>query len=340
MLGLRRWSVAGAVIGTFGLVLSACGGGGDAQSITLYNGQHPQVTAELVSAFEHQTGITVRVHSGEGPQIANQILAEGKSSPADVYFTENSPELMELQHKGLLAHLDPSTLAQVPAADSSPKGDWVGVVARVDVLAYDPAQVSSGALPRSLLDLARPEWKGRVGIAPADADFLPLVSAVAALHGRAAALRWLRGLAANAQIFQDEEAVVAAVNRGSVATGIVNNYYWFRMRTELGAAGTHCELHYFGNHDVGDLVNVSGAGVLASSTHPSDAQRFVAFLVSRRAQRLLAASEVDFEYPLRPGVAPNPQLRPFDELSPPPLSVAHLGSDQFAAGLLRQAGLL
>ena len=33
-------------------------------------------------------------------------------------------------------------------------------------------------LPASLMDLAKPQWAGKIGIAPSDADFLPLVSAV------------------------------------------------------------------------------------------------------------------------------------------------------------------
>ncbi|MGH9072814.1 MAG: extracellular solute-binding protein [Acidimicrobiales bacterium] len=310
------------------------------QTITLYNGQHPQVTDILVKAFEQATGIQVRVHSGESPELANQILQEGKSSPADVFLAENSPALMALEGKGRLAEVPASTLAQIPSRYDSPQGDWVGVVAREDVLAYDPSRVPASTLPSSLLSLARPRWKGEVAIAPADADFLPLVSAVAALDGRARALQWLQGLQANAQVFQNDEGVIAAVNRGSVATGIVNNYYWFRLRAQVRAKGMHCALHYFGHHDVGALLNVSGAGVLASSRHQRAANAFLDFLVSQKAQKLLAHSHVDFEYPLRPGVAPNPALRPLGELSPPPVGVAQLGDDKVAASLLSQAGLL
>ncbi len=64
------------------------------------------------------------------------------------------------------------------------------------------------------------------------------------------------------------------------------------------------------NGDPGSVVNVSGAAVLASSRHRGDAERFVAFLVSRASQRLISQGD-DYEYPVRPGVAPNPQLRAF-----------------------------
>ena len=235
---------------------------------------------------------------------------------------------------------DAATLAEAPARDSAADGNWLGVLVRENVLAFNPTLIAESALPPSLLDLARPEWKGRVAIAPSDADFLPLVQAVVALKGHDAALAWLRGLKANAQVFDDDEGVVAAVERGSVATGVINSYYWARARTETGADKTVSRIHHFTGGDVGALLNISGAGILKSSKHKAAAQQFLAFLVSQPAQRMIASSDIDFEYPVAAGVSANPLLRPMAELQPPTLSVAQLGDDQNAAGLLRQAGLI
>ncbi len=200
--------------------------------------------------------------------------------------------------------------------------------------------IQESQLPASLLDLAKPEWKGKVAIAPADADFLPLVSAVVAEKGRPAALAWLKGLKANAQVFDDDEGVVAAVDRGAVATGLINNYYWARLRTEKGADKIHSQIHHFAGGDVGGLINVSGAGILKSSKHQAEAQKFLAFIVGKDAQAMLAGTEIDFEYPLAEGVAPNPLLKPFDQLQPPAVSISQLGDDREPARLLREAGLL
>ncbi|HEY6433883.1 MAG TPA: iron ABC transporter substrate-binding protein [Acetobacteraceae bacterium] len=324
-----------------GLIASApAGGAAELPALTLYSAQHHQMVDLLVQSFTKETGIKVRVHSGEAPEIANQIAQEGALSPADVYFTENSPELTLLDEKGLLAKIRPATLAEVPAQYSAADGNWIGVLARENVLAFNPSMIQESQLPASLLDLGKPEWKGKIAIAPSDADFLPLVDAVAALKGRDAALTWLKGLKQNAQVFDDDEGVVAAVDRGAVATGIVNNYYWARLRTEQGADKTRSRIHHFGNGDVGGLVNVSGAAVLRSSKQQEEAQRFIAFLVSQPVQQMLAKSDIDFEYPLAKGVQPNPLLKPFDQLQPPEVTMAQLGDDQQAVQLLRQAGLI
>lgn len=310
------------------------------ETLILYSGQHPQVVQMLTQAFQKQTGILVKTHSGEGPEIANQLLREGKSSPADLVFVENSPEILLLDEHHLLAPVAQTTLVRVPADDNASDGRWLGVLARENVLAYNPSILNKQALPDSLMALAGPAWKGKVAIAPSDADFLPVVSAVLHLKGKKAALGWLKGLKENANVYQDDEGVVAAVNRGAMATGIINNYYWARLHTELGAARMHSAIHHFAPGDVGNLVNISAAGLLKSSKHKAEAQRFLAFLVSRKAQTMLAHSTVDFEYPLVAGVAPNPLLTPFKALHPAPISPANLGDDRAAAALLQQAGLL
>jgi iron(III) transport system substrate-binding protein len=312
----------------------------DAPVLTLYSAQHEQTVATLVAGFEKATGIRVQVHSGDGPEVANQIIQEGAASPADIFFTENSPEIAVLDEKGLLAPVEPLTLAEVPAKDSAPDGHWVGVLARENVLAYNTGMISASQLPTSLLDLTGPAWKGKVAIAPSDNDFLPLVNAVLVTKGHDAALAWLRGLKANAQIFDDDEGVVAAVNRGAVATGVINNYYWARLQSELGSGHMHSAIYHFSHGDIGGLINVSGAGVLKTAKDPKDAQRFLAYLVAADTQKLLADNTVVFEYPLHPGVAPNPVLKPFDELQPPAITVAQLGDDAQVVDLLNEAGLL
>jgi len=327
-----------AVILATGLVSSPIAA--RAQTLTLYSAQHEQVVGMLTAMFTKQTGIKVQVHTGEGPDIASQILQEGADSPADVFFTENSPELNLLDEKGLLGPVDKSTLAKIPGKYNASDGDWVGVLARENVLDFNPAMISESALPASLLDLQKPEWAGKVGIAPSDADFLPLVSALIKQDGKTAALAWLNGLKAGAKIYQDDESVVAAVARGDVAVGIVNNYYWARLETDLGSQKIDSKLYHFKNGDIGGLINISGAAVLKTSKNAAAAQKFLAFLVSKPAQQALGESEVDFEYPLAPGVPPNKLLAPFKTLQPPPINVSALGDDQEAGLLLQQAGLI
>jgi iron(III) transport system substrate-binding protein len=323
-----------------GAAIASPAGAADAVKLTLYSAQHHQMVEMLTNGFAKETGIQIAIHKGEAPEIANQIAQEGASSPADLYITENSPELLLLEEKGLLAKVDAATLAAVPSAYSSPTGAWVGMLARENVLVFNASLIKEGALPASLLDLAKPEWKGKVAIAPTDADFMPLLSAVKVLKGKDAAIAWLKGLKDNAQVYDDDEGVVSAVDRGSIAVGVINSYYFERYRVETGADKIHSAIHHFGGGDAGALVNISGAAVLKSSQHQEAAQKFLAYIVSKPVQKALGVSDIDFEYPLADGVPANPALRPFKELQPPRIDMKQLGDDQDAADMLREAGLL
>lgn len=309
------------------------------RTLTLYSGQHQQMVRLLVAAFEKDTGIHVNVRSGESPQMATTIIREGKHTHADVFLGENSPELKRLQQKGLLAPVASSTLDKIPSSYSSTRGLWVGVLGRQDVMTYNARMITNSALPKTLLTLAEPRYKGRVAVAPTDSDFYPLVQAVVDTYGRSRTLHWLRDLKRNAQIYQDDEGVAAAVEKGAAAFGIINNYYFYRLREQVGAAHMHSKLHHFRAGDTGNLINISGAAVLKYAPHPELAQRFLAFLVSKKAQTLLGKSTVDFEYPLRRSVAANPQLEPFDQLRPPKISVSELGTNHESLQLLQEAGL-
>ncbi len=308
------------------------------ETITLYNGQHEQLTQAIVTAFEKQTGIQVKVRTDDGIVLADQILQEGSHSPADVYLTENSPELMMLTEHHLLTKLPTSITDQIPSQYNSPTGNWVGVALRVSTLVYNPSLISTSQLPTSILDLAKPQWKDKVAIAPTDSDFVPIVGAVIATKGTSYAKSWLTRLNGNATVYQDMESVVAAVNRGQKAVGVINSYYWYRLQLEVGKGNMHSKLYFFPNHDVGGIENISGAAVLASSQHKTAAEKFVSFLTSSTAQRILAAGD-DYEYPARPGSAPNPILPPLSQVSPAVINVVHLGDDMPAASLLQEVGL-
>lgn len=312
---------------------------GAGEKITVYSGQHEQTAKLLVDAFTKATGITVNLRSADEASLANQILQEGAASPADVFYSENPPALEAVRENHLLAQVDPTTLAAVPAADSSPQGQWVGVSARAAALAFNTNQTTDAALPASVLDMASPGWVDKFGYAPTETDFQPVVTAIARLKGADTATRWLAEVKAHGKPYPDNETLVAAVNTGEVATGILDHYYWYRLAREVGPAHTTSALHYFGPGDAGSLVDVSGAAVLASSKHASAAQKFLAFLVNKDGQNIIATSD-SFEYPLGSGVVTAQPLRPFNQLRPPALTVEDLGDGKASLAMLQQAGML
>jgi iron(III) transport system substrate-binding protein len=346
---MKRGRAAVAAISA-GALLAVAGCGGASQTgsgqdsgsdapLVVYNGQHESTTKLLAHDFTKATGIKTKVKDGEDAQLANEILQEGSHSPADVIYTENSPALMHLSDKGKLAKTKPATRQNVPAHYNSPRHDWMGVAGRETVLVYNPSKISKKALPRSLMDLGKPSWQHTVGIQPSRPDFQAIVGGVAAIEGKHKTEQWLEGLDKHDAEFNHAEGILKAVNRGEIPVGIIYTYDWFRSRAESPSATAHTKLYYFGHHDPGALMNISGAGVLESSKHKAEARRFVAYLTGKMGQQALAHSD-DFEYPLNPKVPANKQLKPRDELGRPKLSPGQIGDGTQAVKLLQQAGML
>jgi iron(III) transport system substrate-binding protein len=342
-----KLGIAAAGLAACAALLAACGGaagGSDAQSITLYSGQHVQTSQALATAFQKQTGIIVNIRSDDEDTLADQIVTEGSHSPADVFYTENSPPLESLQDKGLLAKVDASTLSHTPAKYNSPSGDWVGVSARVSVLIYNPSLISASQLPTQVRQLAEPKYQGKLALAPQETDFQPIVTAYLRAYGQAATLSWLKSVDKNASghIYPDNETIADEVNRGAVAFGIVNQYYWYRMQAEIGADHTRARITHFAAGDPGYVVDVSGAAILKSSTHQAAAQKFLAFLVSKQGQEIIGdpSKSISFEYPIASGVTTQAPETPLAQLQPYPMTIAELGTGSTAVALMRQAGLL
>jgi len=335
---------AGAAAVVLVMATAACGGddGADAAAerptLTLYNAQHEELLREIVPGFTKATGIKVKMRHGDDFELANQLVQEGSASPADVFLTENSPAMTLVDSKDLFAQLDDATLNQVPAQFSPADGQWMGFAARSTVLAYNTDKVQESELPASIMELAEPQWKGRVSFSPSGADFQAIVSAVVDLEGEAAAQKWLDGLKANGTAYQGNNVVLKSVDDSQIDTGIIYHYYWYRDQEESGASSDNTALHYFGNGDPGAFLSISGAGVLKSSDHPKEAQQLVKYLSGVKGQTALATSYA-LEYPLNPEVPPNPAIKPLDDLEPPEVDVSGLNGP-VVIEMMQQAGLL
>lgn len=307
------------------------------QTLALYNGQHRPPVEALVEAFTAATGIAVVTRNGNSAQLASQLIEEGARSPADIFWSEESPSLAAIDEKGLLAPLDAETLKQIPPTYAARNGTWIGAGARCRVVVYNKAMVEPATLPESVLDFAGPDWAGKVAFAPNSGAFQQQVVAVALMKGRDAALAWLKGLRDHGEVYNSDSAAVEAVEGGDIALALSNNYYWYALEKELGADNMNSALYHIGNQDPGTLITVSGAGVLKTSKKAEAAQRFVAFMVSAEGQAAIVGAIA--EYPLRPGVVSPFPMKPFDQLDPAPVTPADLGDAAEALALLREADL-
>ena len=331
-----------AFVGLLGLLalafgISSCGSEEDG-SITVYSGREEELVAPLFERYEEQTGNELEVRYGDSAELAATILEEGDNSPADVFFSQDAGALGALEKEGRFSELGDDVLAEVDPRHRSRTGHWVGTSGRARVIAYDSRELSQGDLPASVLDLTDAEWRGRVGWAPTNGSFQAFVTALRLTEGDRAAREWLADMESNdTESFPDNSSIRDAIAAGEIDLGLINHYYVAQAQEEEGR-GYPVKVHFPGNGDVGALVNVAGAGVLAESDRQEEAAEFVAFLLSPRAQRYFA--EETKEYPLVGGVRADPRVVPLSEIEQPQVDLSNLDDLQGTLKVIEESGAL
>ncbi|ANE81245.1 iron ABC transporter substrate-binding protein [Mycobacterium adipatum] len=335
-----RFSRIAAALSVIAVVASAtaCSSDDGGDELLIYNAQHESLTKEWIDAFTKETGIKVTYRQGGDTELGNQLIAEGDSSPADVFLTENSPAMAAVEDAGLFADVDAATVEQVPAEYRPSTNKWTGVAARTTVFAYNTSKLREDQLPRSIMDLQQPEWKGRWGAPPPKADFQAIVAAMLQLTGEQATSAWLAGMKTNATLLQDNIATLRAVNDGEIDGGIIYHYYWFRDQAKTKEISANTALHYFRNEDPGAFISISGGGVLESSKKKDQAQQFLKYITGKSGQEVLEKG-TSFEYPVASGVPANPALPALDTLQAPKVDPSTLDAAK-VTDLMTKAGLL
>ncbi len=315
---------------------SASGGQG---SVTTYPGRNEELVAPLLEQIEAATGTEIEVRYGDTSALAAQLLEEGERSPADIFFSQDAGALGAVTKAGLFAPLDPASLSAVPTRFQDPQGRWVATSARARVIAYNPEQAPEAAEFTSVDAVLDPAYRGKVGFAPTNASFHAFVTALRVAKGEDGAKQWLTRFKDNdPQAFEKNGAVLAAVDSGEVSLGLINHYYWHELVAEKGADAVNAQIRFLGADDPGALINVAGVGVLASSDAADQAQKVVAYLLSRPAQQYFADETAEF--PVIEGVQTTKHDLPtLAELTGSSVDLGSLDSLETTLALLDEVGL-
>ena len=332
-----RVIVASAVL-LAAAALAGCGGDEGSGPLTVYSGREEELVAPLFAMFTEETGIEVEARYGDSAELAATIAEEGGNAPADVFFAQDPGSLGAVDAQ--LAPLPDATLERVPARFRDAEGRWVGTSGRTRVLVYNTDELTEAELPASVLELTKPEWKGRVGIAPTNASFQAFVTAMRLSLGDDEARAWLEAMKDNdARTYDKNLPIVEAVAAGEVDVGLVNHYYLALVKEEQPDAPV--ANHLFEAGDPGSLVSVAGAGVLASTDQQEDAEAFVDFLLSDEAQRFYVEEAEENEYPLVAGIDPPAGLVPLDRIEGPDVELTAFGAElESTVEMLRATGWL
>ena len=330
-------AVAALILGGVSWVVSGSdSSGAEVKELTIYSGRSEEFIAPFFADWEQESGIKLNIRYGDSAELAAQILEEGENSPADLFLSQDAGSLGAVSGAGLLTTLPAGVGAQIEDIYIAANRTWIGVTGRARVFAYRPGSVD--VLPQSVTDLTKPSYKGRVGIAPSNASFQAFVTALINEKGAQFAENWLKAMKDNgAQIYLKNSAIVEAIDKGEIDLGLVNHYYTWEVSQALGRA-IDVENGFFAPGDIGNLVNVSGVGVMATSEKQQAAQDLINYLTSEVAQAKFV--EDTHEYSLIPGAKAPASLPELKSIGSPKVDLASLEKVQATQDLLTKVGLL
>ncbi len=294
--------------------------------VNVYTNREPGLYSATLDEFTKATGIKVNpLFSAQG--LAERIRAEGENSPADVLITVDIGRLREAVELGITQPVRSEILASnIPAQFRDPDGQWFGLSLRARTVYASKDRVKDQSITYE--GLADPKWKRKICTRSFQHQYnIALVAAFLVKHGEAKTEEWLRGVKANLakKPSGGDRDVAKDILAGACDIGLGNQYYIGLMskgsaEQQKWAEAVRVILPTFENG--GTHINVSGAVVAKNAPNRDNAIKLLEYMTSPDAQRVFA--EVNYEYPVRPGIPVNQLVASFGPLKADAMTVAEV----------------
>jgi iron(III) transport system substrate-binding protein len=275
-----------------------------ATRLSVYTSRKEHLVKDIFMQYEKETGVKVSYKTGKAGALIQNILSEGKSTPADLFMTVDAGNLGQAASKGILESINSSKLtATIPKNLRDSKNRWFALSMRARTIVVNSDKVSKN----EVIDyetLADKKWRGRLCLRTSKKVYnQSLVAMLIDQHGRKKAKGIVAGwVKNNVEIFSNDTAALKAVAAGRCDATIVNTYYFGRLQKQNPKLPLR--LTWPNQKSSGVHVNVSGAGVVKSSKHKKEAIAFLEWLASKEAQKSFA--QVNMEYPVLKGLPNDP----------------------------------
>ena len=290
-----------------------------AEEVNVYTSRHYDSDDALYEEFTEETGIRVNIISGKGSALLQRIKAEGKNSPADIFFTVDAGNLWKVQKEGLFQSIQSEkVLTEVPENLRGPNDEWTAIAKRARVIFYNPENISDELVENfNYEDLADQKWNKRIVIRSSNNMYnQSLVASLIENIGEEATEKWAKKLVGNfARKPQgNDRSQIIAVANGEADLALANSYYIGIMLS--GSAGQEqleaakkVKMIFPNQENRGAHINISGAGILKNAPNKDNANSFIEFLISKRVQKYMI--DKSYEYSVLNDVAPSSEIEGF-----------------------------
>ena len=311
-----------------------------ASEIVVYSARNEQLIKPLFDAYTKETGTTIKFLTDKEGALLQKLKAEGANTPADILITADAGNLWQATRLGLLQPVHSKALSDnIPAHLRDPANQWFGLSVRARTIVYNKDKVQAAALS-TYEDLGNPKWKGRLCLRTSKSVYnQSLVAMMLHEYGDSKTEQIVRSWVGNLATspMSDDTRAMNAVAAGQCDVTVVNTYYFGGLMKKSPSLPLAIFWPNQNVKDSGVHVNISGAGVTRYARHQAEAVKFIEWLSSVKAQNLFA--DMNMEFPVNPGVKPDPAVAAWGGFKQNPINVAKAGELQTTAvRLMDRAG--
>ncbi len=264
--------------------------------VIVYTALDREFSEPIFDQFEKDTGIRVRANfdseSTKTVGLTTKLIAESQRRVrCDVFWNNEIVNTLRLEELGLLQPYQPPQIDAFPAQFRSTKNHWHGFAARARVLIVNTNIVSKEKFPKSIYDLASPEWKGKIGIAkPLFGTTATQAVCLFEVLGEEKARDYYSSLLQNEiQILSGNKQVAQDVATGKLAFGLTDTD---DAIIELEKAHPVAIVYPDSAPDqLGTLFIPNTLSIQKGAPHQETAQQLLDYLMTAKVEKLLAASE-------------------------------------------------
>ena len=326
------------------LLLAACGEPEKAApELLVYSSRNEHLIKPLFDRFTEQTGVTVRYVTDKAGPLLTRLQAEGENSPADLLMTVDAGNLWQATELGLLAPVESAVLnANVPEHLRGRDNSWFSLTIRARTMVFNTDKLTTTDLS-TYEALAESDWADRLCLRSSKKIYnqslvATMIAALGEEQTEQVVAGWVNNLALDP--FSNDTKVMEAVALGHCDVGIVNTYYYGRLKKkkpEIPLALFWPNQQGDGAEGRGVHINVSGVGITRASKNKALAQQLIEWLITPGAQQMLMDSNQ--EYPVNPRVKMNAELQSWGTFKGDQVDVSEAGRLQAAAvKLMDRAG--
>jgi len=299
-------------------------------ALVIYSSRQEQLLKPLIDAYKAEHGVEIKVLSDKPGPLNERLKSEGKRSPADILITVDAGNLWNATQHDLLEPIQSKILkANIPSSLQDPDGKWFGFSIRARTIFFNSKTVKPSELS-TYEDLAHEKWKGKLCLRSSSSVYnQSLTASFIEAHGATTTQeilkKWVSNLAATP--FPDDTILLKAIASGQCAVGISNTYYYGRLIKE--DPKLNVAIFWPDQNGRGVHINISGAGIIKSSKNKIEAQKFLEWLSSDKAQKIFADSNMEF--PVNPAITPDPIVQAWGTFKQDPINVSIYGKRQIEA---------